>query len=483
MGFDAREGLYLPRFGDAMSQGLQSGQNIRKGILENYLAEKGIAKQNKVEDLQQQYLGATNDTDKRAILGQMAVYNPEHAKGIAAIGQLGVNPFEGTSMEAQAANIQYQRLRAAGVPDAAARLQAINDVRTTNVQSYTDAMGNRVTQGGIPLPDIGGRQPNQPMLGNITPTANQPMLGGMQPTGTPTTSIMDNIAQASPEEKAFTTQFTALPPEQRAAFYKEQAVNHPDLPEELTPDLEEQLLDIGAALNEGDAILPQIDRTVTQSDLDSPAARKTRLDQKLAKSDLQSPTKNKIEEKLLNSGESLSRIKSIQSSFKPEYLQLGSRVGAAASSMKDFLGTKLSPEEAQQLSDFTGFKRASVDNMNKLLNELSGAAVSPTEGTRIAASQPNAGVGIFDGDSPTVFKRKMEDVTKQMQYATMRYNYALQNGMNPLKTGIALEEIPQFIEERGAEIEGKIKNQYPDMPQAEIDKQTKLQLGQEFGMQ
>ncbi len=105
------------------------------------------------------------------------------------------------------------------------------------------------------------------------------------------------------------------------------------------------------------------------------------------------------------------------------------------------------------------------------------------EAERIAAAAPNSGVGIFDGDSPIVFKRKMDDVTRQMQHATLRYNYALKNGMNPLKTGISLDKIPELIEKRGAEIESMIKKSNPNLQQDAIDMQTKLQLGKEFGMQ
>ncbi len=475
----------------AILGGIESGQNIRA-------KQYALGQTAQMQGLQQAYLGATDDKQKQGILQQMAVYSPEHAKGIASISQLGVNPFEGTSMEAQKANLQYQRYIAAGYPAGEARIKAINDAASVNAQYYTDPMGNRVTMGGIPLPDVGqmgGQAPAaQPMLGGNQPTPQaagaQPMLGAAPiktqdriESGAPQQDITDEmLASATPEERQFAIDFAQIPVEQRKAFYTQQAAAHPDLPPELTPDVEMGLINIGNKLSTQTA-LPQIDRSVSPSDMASPLARKERMMQEVGKETLQNPTSAKIEEKLLNSTEALSRVKSIQTSFKPEYLQLGTRLGAATSSMKDFIGVKLSPEETAQLSDYTGFKRASVDNMNRLLNELSGAAVSPAEGKRIEASQPSAGTGVFDGDSPVVFKRKMDDVTKQMQHATLRYNYALRNGMNPLKTGIALEDIPQLIEKRGSEIEKQIKKSNPSLQQDAIDMQTKLQLGQEFGMQ
>ena len=98
MVFDARQGQYLPQFGTAVLGGIEKGQSIRKGILEDYTTRKKIEQQGKVEGLQQAYLGATDDKEKQSILQKMAVYNPEHAKGIASIGLLGANPFEGTSI-------------------------------------------------------------------------------------------------------------------------------------------------------------------------------------------------------------------------------------------------------------------------------------------------------------------------------------------------------------------------------------------------
>lgn len=492
--YNAVQNQQLYDAGAAVLGGIQSGQNIRKGILEDYQTRKKIEQQGKIEGLQQQYLGAADDKEKQAILQKMAVYNPEHAKGIAAIGQLGVNPFEGTSMEAQKANLQYQRYIAAGYPSGEARIKAINDAASTSAQYYTDPLGNRVTLGGIPLPDIGG----QPRLG--TTSTQQPQLGqaplpaygtGDKPSQADAVAarlpIQENLASIAPEEKSFITEVMNSP--NPAQVYNTKVQEHPELAQ-AHPQWDDAIAghfnEINMALEESvptGAVLPSIDRKVTQAELNSPLAQKTRVEQAVGKEDLQTGTKAKIEEKLLNSTEALSRVKDIRTSFKPEYLQLGTRFGAATSSMKDFVGAKLSPEETQQLSDYTGFKRASVDNMNRLLNELSGAAVSPVEGTRIAASQPNAGTGVFDGDSPTVFKRKMDDVTKQMQYATLRYNYALKNGMNPLKTGIALEKIPELIEKRGAEIEKQIKASNPGAQQDIIDKQTKLQLGKEFGME
>lgn len=475
-------------FAQAILGGVQAGQQLRAGALEEYATRNKLQQQGQLQQLQQKYLGATDDKEKQGLLQQMAVYNPEHAKGIASIGMLGVNPFEGNSMEAQAANIQYQRRLAAGEDPSSAKLNAINDVRTTNV-TY-NALG--LAMSGKPLPQVGqpalgGAPTNRtvqaaplPPYGNSAPVTPAEQAAGRLP-------VQDFIGDATPEELSFVKEVMSAPNPARAYNTKvkehpELAAAHPSWNNTIAGHFRELQGAMGENIPTGEAVLPPTQKTVTPEEMTSPFAQKARVEQEVGKEELQSPTRGKLEEKLLNSTEALARVKDIDKGFKPEYLQFKSRAGNKISSLKDFAGMKLSPEETAQLSDYTGFARASIDNMNRLLNELSGAAVSPAEGERIKASQPNAGTGLFDGDSPVVFKRKMDDVKAQMRNATLRYNYALSNGMNPLKIGIALEDIPNLIEKRGAGIEKEIRQNNPGMSQDAIDMQTKLQLGKEFGM-
>jgi hypothetical protein len=201
-----------------------------------------------------------------------------------------------------------------------------------------------------------------------------------------------------------------------------------------------------------------------------------------AGSGMSQPTANKIDEKLINSGELLTRLTDVQSQFKPEFLQLGTRAGMAVNSLKDFVGVNLDDASKSQLSDYAGFRRASVNNINRILNELSGAAVSPSEGDRLKAAYPNAGIGIFDGDTPTEFKRKMDDTTRETRNAILRYNYAKSNGMNPLKTGVELQDVPALVEKRGAAIEALVKQAMPNASPDAIKLETRARLAAEFGM-
>lgn len=194
-------------------------------------------------------------------------------------------------------------------------------------------------------------------------------------------------------------------------------------------------------------------------------------------------TQGKIGEKQFVATEGLARLKEVQAAFDPKFLQLGTRLQMAGKDLKDFVGMNLDPADKQELTDYSVFRRRSIDNVNRLLNELSGAAVSPQEAERLKASQPNAGSGIFDGDAPTNFKAKMDDTIKQSRNAILRYSYALSNGMNPLKTGVELADVPKLVEKRGGEIEKEIKTAMPTATADQIRMEVKARLAKEFGMQ
>ena len=120
--------------------------------------------------------------------------------------------------------------------------------------------------------------------------------------------------------------------------------------------------------------------------------------------------------------------------------------------------------------------------MSRLLNEVSGAAVSPDEYKRISATMPNSGTGTFDGDSPIEFKAKMDDVLGTVKNANMRYNYALANGLNPTSTGISLGDIPSLFEKRAILIEGEVSREMVGAAEEDIEAETRKRLSKEFGI-
>lgn len=195
---------------------------------------------------------------------------------------------------------------------------------------------------------------------------------------------------------------------------------------------------------------------------------------------LQKPTLNKIEEKQFNATEALSRLNTIHNSFKPEFATFGGRGEALFTGLKDKAGIKLSKSEATNLREFSTYRRDAISHLNRTLNELSGAAVSPAEAERLKAELPDPGTGLFDGDGPTEFKAKADASTRAMKQAAIRYHYSKRSGMDPFS--IDLADVDKLMDQRGSELEAQISSQNPGMDPVTIDAMVKDQLSREFGI-
>jgi hypothetical protein len=93
---------------------------------------------------------------------------------------------------------------------------------------------------------------------------------------------------------------------------------------------------------------------------------------------------------------------------------------------------------------------------------------------------PNAGTGIFDGDSPTEFEAKLDNAVQQTKYALARKNYALKQGIKEKAwEKIDLSDMPSIVNKRADEI----AKAYKLDPAKPSDKATiKRQLAAEFGI-
>ena len=197
---------------------------------------------------------------------------------------------------------------------------------------------------------------------------------------------------------------------------------------------------------------------------------------------------NQIEEKTLNNAAMLARLGDIGKRFDAKFLEIPTRLkmmGASWSAKAgEALGGKLSAEQRSELSRFAQFRSASVNNLNTILKELSGAAVTPQEYERLKNDVPQAGTGIFDGDDPVSFKAKLDRAQQTARAAIARYNFMRSKGLNfdrnSLDQFLSLDDVPAAIDQRGAEIEGRLRKSGAD-PNT-IDQQVRRQLKQEFGI-
>lgn len=202
--------------------------------------------------------------------------------------------------------------------------------------------------------------------------------------------------------------------------------------------------------------------------------------------ELQKKTASDIEEKTMNAATQLGRLSDIEKRFDPKFLDIGNRMKMLGASWTAKAGGKLSPEIQSDLGRYAAFRSAAVNNLNTVLKEVSGAAVTPQEYERIQSDQPVAGTGIFDGDDPVSFKAKMQRTTTALKSAIARLNFMRNQGLRlnreNLDQFMALEDVPAAIDRRGAEIEQKLRQANPNADPMSIEQNVHRQLKQEFGI-
>jgi hypothetical protein len=153
---------------------------------------------------------------------------------------------------------------------------------------------------------------------------------------------------------------------------------------------------------------------------------------------------NLVQTKAINAAEVGARMAANKNDFKPECLTLGTKLHNYYRSGLAKIDPKyLSSEDTRGLLDFAKFQSRTIGNLNRVLNELSGAAVSPPEAVRIRAEMPDPGSGWFDGDDPISFQAKQERVLEDANAALARYRYYQAVGIPNNLEDIPLADVRQ----------------------------------------
>ena len=138
----------------------------------------------------------------------------------------------------------------------------------------------------------------------------------------------------------------------------------------------------------------------------------------------------KIQQKIINSAEAIARTNTVMETFDPEFLTYGAKFNALfKQQIAKWDSSRLSKDDVLFLTNYATFKASSISHLNRLLNELSGAAVSPTEAIRLKGEVPNPGSGWFDGDDPISFKAKANFILDSAGKALARFRYYQVVGM------------------------------------------------------
>jgi hypothetical protein len=195
-----------------------------------------------------------------------------------------------------------------------------------------------------------------------------------------------------------------------------------------------------------------------------------------------STVSNQIEERQFNVAEQVARLDGVRQGFRPEHQTFTGRWSNMWAALRERSGQQLSPQERQRLTEYTQSRARSLENLNLTIQAMTGAAMGVEEAQRIIATMPNPGSGLFDGDSPTEFQAKLDRATRDARNAAIRYSIARQRGLDPMRSGIRLEEVPAIVNRRGEEIAREIRADNPRLPENEVQQQTQLRLGAELGL-
>lgn len=199
------------------------------------------------------------------------------------------------------------------------------------------------------------------------------------------------------------------------------------------------------------------------------------------------PTNNALQERQLNTTEQLARLRGIEQSWKPEYQQFETRIGAKWNSLMDKFSSKsLSPAQKEQLASYTASRAEALGNLNLYIKEITGAAMTIPEAERIKKAQPNPGEGIFDGDSPTEFHAKLQKNIRMSKMALARYNYLSKNGfkgdVDAMSRTIPLDDMGKVIQQRTDSLLKQSLSQNPGLTPQDVQPIIQQRLRAEFGI-
>jgi hypothetical protein len=195
---------------------------------------------------------------------------------------------------------------------------------------------------------------------------------------------------------------------------------------------------------------------------------------------MEKTARNEVEKDLVGLTGTIGRLESIERRFDPKFLNIPQRAGMAWAGLQDKFGS-LPEDQKADLARYTKFRQTSVQNAALYVKYLSGVAVSEPEFARIMKTLPNAGTGIFDGDSPTEFQAKMKESVTQAKMAYARAMYLRSRGFagKPWEAGIALDDMGDIIRQRGAELQQQLQGRVaPDRMRSTV----RQRLKQEFGI-
>jgi hypothetical protein len=205
---------------------------------------------------------------------------------------------------------------------------------------------------------------------------------------------------------------------------------------------------------------------------------------------LTNPTKTTVQKKSIEMADEVARLVNIQQDFRPEFLEIGTRWGNFKTAWKEKAGFRIPDDEIEGFKAYTDFRRAAIEDINLYIKRITGAQMSESEAKRLKKARPVAGNGIFDGDSPTEFQTKLEDVLSRGRLSMARFNYYRSQGLTPLQienvvesvAAVKLKDVPALMDQRANQIGEQLEKANPGLPGDAIMEMVRVQIAEEFGV-
>jgi hypothetical protein len=198
--------------------------------------------------------------------------------------------------------------------------------------------------------------------------------------------------------------------------------------------------------------------------------------------------RNKLDADFIDSSASYQRLRDIQSSLDPKYLEWSTRINMWGKSLAAKAGN-LNPKDQEELYKYSTFRRDAASNLNLLVKERSGGAVTPQEFQRQGVEIPNAGNGVFDGDDPVTFKAKLDRAYEVVALGMARNAWLRKS--DPTNAGKSVAELSRMmpiermramINARAQNIEAEVARENPGLHKSFIDREVDRRVKAEFGI-
>ncbi len=165
---------------------------------------------------------------------------------------------------------------------------------------------------------------------------------------------------------------------------------------------------------------------------------------------LTKPNQNELQKAFINAQGNAYALREQIAKYNPQFSTMGGRLKAGIANMKEQAGIANAPQQQQFLSNFTTWKADTASLLSQYLNQLSGAAISPHEETRLKAGFPNA------EDGPSEYLAKAQATMRRFSLAQARAAYLLSNPAQSMDS-VSLDNMSNIIASEANRIAESLK--------------------------